>query len=253
MKTVFKFIFFIFGFLRVSQGHANSCYEAFHSIPGCPLYSPWLCDPVFLQIDQGYPDPFPTKWRWKPNRYFQYILSRNTLPTQEGDFIECGVFSGKSSDIFASVLDRYDFTGRKLYGFDSFEGFATPNKYDLDIQTNKQYFATGPIDINVDHITKKLSNHQCQIELVKGWIPQCFSGYENKLFCFAHIDVDLYQATYDALSFIYPRTVPGGIILFDDYGFPNCPGAKKAIDEYLCDKQEILISIPTGQAFLIKR
>ena len=43
-----------------------------------------------------------------------------------------------------------------------------------------------------------------------------------------------------------------GIIIFDDYGFPSCPGARKAVDEYFKDKPENVIYLATGQAFVIK-
>lgn len=250
-----------FFFSCPGQPPQNPCYEVFQTLPGYPLYSPSKCDGTFLLIDEGYPDPFPTTWRWKPVRYFQYILSRQALYCESGDFIECGVATGKSADIFASVLDRWDTNGRALYGFDSFFGFKSSSQVDHDIRTGRHYFPSNDSkysdkssnEKNKNQIATNLSPHPCQIILVAGWIPDCFSGYEDKFFCFAHIDVDLYQATHDSLSFIYPRMVSGGIILFDDYGYPNCPGAKKAVDDYLIDKPEILISLPTGQAFLIKR
>jgi hypothetical protein len=71
-------------------------------------------------------------------------------------------------------------------------------------------------------------------------------------FSFVHLDVDLYQPTHDSLAFFYPRMVTGGIIVCDDYGFDSCPGAKKALDDFFRDKEEI-INVPTGQAFVIKK
>jgi len=41
--------------------------------------------------------------------------------------------------------------------------------------------------------------------------------------------------------------------LFDDYGFPMCKGARKAIDEYLSGKPEVLIKEPIGRAYIIKQ
>jgi hypothetical protein len=45
---------------------------------------------------------------------------------------------------------------------------------------------------------------------------------------------------------------PGGIILFDDYGFTTCPGPKRAIDEFMAGKPEPLIWLSGGSAFLVK-
>jgi|BogFormECP03_OM2_1039629.scaffolds.fasta_scaffold00023_5 O-methyltransferase len=41
-------------------------------------------------------------------------------------------------------------------------------------------------------------------------------------------------------------------LLIDDYGFPSCEGARKAVDKFLEDKIEKLITTPSGPAYLIK-
>jgi O-methyltransferase len=46
--------------------------------------------------------------------------------------------------------------------------------------------------------------------------------------------------------------VTGGIMIFDDYGFLSCPGAKLAVDEYFADKPVYPCRLPTGQCFVIK-
>lgn len=48
--------------------------------------------------------------------------------------------------------------------------------------------------------------------------------------------VDLYEPTKDSIEFFYDKLNVGGIFLCDDYGFTSCPGATKAIDEFLVDK-----------------
>jgi len=35
------------------------------------------------------------------------------------------------------------------------------------------------------------------------------------------------------LSFFFPRLIAGGITVFDDYGWLQFPGAKKAIDHFV--------------------
>jgi hypothetical protein len=41
-------------------------------------------------------------------------------------------------------------------------------------------------------------------------------------------------------------------MLFDDYGFPACPGARKAVDEFFRDRPEAPVVLATGQAVVIK-
>ena len=90
------------------------------------------------------------------------------------------------------------------------------------------------------------------IKYFKGWIPERFSEVESKTFSFVHIDVDMYEPIRDSILFFYPRMKKGGIIVFDDYGFLGFPGAKPAVDEFFKDKNDLLVSLPSGQAFVVK-
>lgn len=101
-----------------------------------------------------------------------------------------------------------------------------------------------------NEIHRNLEKFKCYT-LLTGWIPERFSEVDDQQFCFVHIDVDLYQPTLDSLSFFYAHMNPRGIMLFDDYGFRSCPGARRAIDEFLEDKPENVVLVPTGQAFVI--
>jgi hypothetical protein len=46
--------------------------------------------------------------------------------------------------------------------------------------------------------------------------------------------------------------MPGGAMLFDEYGFPAAHGEKEAVDEYFATKPERPIALPTGQALVLK-
>jgi hypothetical protein len=45
---------------------------------------------------------------------------------------------------------------------------------------------------------------------------------------------------------------PGGVIICDDYGFESCPGATRALDDFLADKPERVLSMPAGGGFIVK-
>jgi hypothetical protein len=54
------------------------------------------------------------------------------------------------------------------------------------------------------------------------------------------------------VEFFYPRLNDGGILLCDDYGFPACPGATKAIDDLMIENSEPFISLAAGGGFMLK-
>lgn len=55
-----------------------------------------------------------------------------------------------------------------------------------------------------------------------------------------------------ALEFFYEKMVPGGVIYFDDYGWPGYVELKRMIDNFFRDKPENILYMPTGQGIVIK-
>lgn len=159
-----------------------------------------------------------------------------------GDTAECGAYRGASSWL---ICDQLKETGKTHFIFDSFEGLSTPSHVD------GEYWSKGDLCSGEEMLKEHLSAFN-NVKVCKGWIPQSFNDAAERSFCFVHIDVDLYQPTLDSIKFFYPRVVEGGIILSDDYGFNTCPGARMAFDEYMRDKPEKIVHVPTGQAFIIK-
>src|SRR6185437_3392088 len=113
------------------------------------------------------------------------------------------------------------------------------------------YWHAGDMRVGAEEVRSTLAGLPASVHA--GWIPDCFDQVRDRTFCFLQIDVDLYQPTLDSLHFFYPRMMPGGIILSDDYGFESCPGARRAFDEFMQAHAEPIAMMPTGQAFVIKR
>ena len=68
-----------------------------------------------------------------------------------------------------------------------------------------------------------------------------------------HIDVDVYPVTKFCLEFFADHTIPGSVIIVDDYGFITCKGAKKATDEFVAANPNFkLFHLVTGQALVLK-
>ena len=88
------------------------------------------------------------------------------------------------------------------------------------------------------------------IEYFPGWIPQAFPDETVSRYRFVHVDVDLYQPTRDSIEYFYPRLVPGGIIVSDDYSWP---GARKAIEEFCTGSGVEFKTTPHTQAYIVRR
>jgi len=162
----------------------------------------------------------------------------------EGDIAECGVFRGGSAVAMALYLSQQGIE-KSIYGFDSFEGFD-PASARRDLQLGGTYNADrhehGFGETSKGTVLAKVNRFQLRnIELISGYFSQTFCKFAApKRFCFVHLDVDLYDSYRECLEFFYPHMVPGGIILVDEYNDPPWPGCKKAVDEFLMDKPEVL-------------
>lgn len=176
-------------------------------------------------------------------RWMALQLTR-LIESVEGDTAECGVFKGCGSYIINSVTSLQA-PNRTHHIFDSFEGLSDPNLED------GSHWEQGDLAIGEKVVRENLKEFT-NINYYAGWIPDRFPEVADNVFAFTHIDVDLQEPTLDSFVFFYQRTSPGGIILVDDYGFDTCPGATKAMDDYLVDKPEKMISLSGGAGFIIK-
>ncbi len=58
------------------------------------------------------------------------------------------------------------------------------------------------------------------------------------------MDFDIYEPTHVVLESIASLMVPGGIIAFDEYAFPEWPGETKAVDEFIRTHGLTLRAVP---------
>lgn len=139
-----------------------------------------------------------------------------------GAVAELGVYRGD----FAKEINLA-FKEKKLYLFDTFEGFDVK-----DLVREEYSDAKGGefSNTNVDIVLKKMPYREnCIIK--KGYFPESLLGFEEK-FSFVSIDTDLYLSVYNGLEYFYPRVVDNGYIIIHDYNSSRFKGVKQAIKEY---------------------
>jgi O-methyltransferase len=54
-----------------------------------------------------------------------------------------------------------------------------------------------------------------------------------------HIDVDVYQSAKDIFTWVWPRLIPGGVVIFDDFGFGACEGITQLVNEITSENPQI--------------
>lgn len=175
-------------------------------------------------------------------RFMFFKRMMDLVKDVEGDVVECGVGRGISFS-FLALLCRHEGKGRRLWGFDSFEGFPEPTEKDSSarrVKKGQNYFEMERVLNRLSEIKIDREYMDSKINLVKGFFDQTLHKYDGDGIALLHIDVDLYRSYLDVFNGLYDEVMPGGVIAFDEYmdgithlGFP---GAKKAIDEFFSDK-----------------
>ena len=173
--------------------------------------------------------------------YMLYQLAKRAkgLP---GDAAEVGVYRGGTARLIGRTLAG---SGKKLFLFDTFAGMP---ETDPAKDTHKRGdFA----DTSAEGVKLTLMNVE-NVELRPGFFPETARGLAEQRYAFVHVDVDIHRSIRDSCEYFYPRLVPGGVLVFDDYGAPTCPGVKAAVDVFFAEAREPTLYLPTGQCLVFK-
>jgi len=171
----------------------------------------------------------------------------------EGRVAECGCAGGLSSFLRCSRLKRHDrgFDGAGYEVYDSFQGLSEPQPEDaLESGADElvaRSLVAGTFAFPIERVQQSLSAFP-KVTYGPGWIPEAFPK-DERLYRFAHIDVDLYQPTKASLEYFWARLVPGGVMVCDDY---NWSGARKAVEEFAADSGAKFSVTPYTQAVIVR-
>ena len=245
-------------FLRSNLQRSNAgkralaVYRAWRHLNNLPGYHPdvvrdlWRQRHGTLDFSEVIADVGDLAWPPKMDRYmilWQFLRSVLHLP---GELAECGVYKGGTARMIAKTASMMT-VDKQLFLLDTFKGLPVPTP---GLDANWQQGDIG--DVTLEKVQAYLADFS-NITFLPGLFSQNFQHIADQDFCFVHVDADLYQSIRECCEFFYPRMVQGGIILFDDYGFADCPGAKLATDEYFANVPEQLVYLPTAQAFVVKQ
>ncbi|MEO9022493.1 MAG: TylF/MycF/NovP-related O-methyltransferase [Ginsengibacter sp.] len=170
-------------------------------------------------------------------------INKKNLP---GNVAEVGVYKGK----FAKYINQY-FPSRKLYLFDTFDGFDEKDKEtekELGLGEANQDFTNTSIGLILESMPFP---QQCIIK--QGFFPDTTAGIDDS-FVFVSLDTDLYAPIYQGLVYFYPRMAKGGYIFVHDVNNDHYKGAAKAVEQFCSEQQISFLPIPDscGSAVFVK-
>ena len=186
---------------------------------------------------------------WKLD-YVRYstleLIARDIMENQiEGQVAEVGVYRGD----FASKVN-FLFPDRKLYLFDTFEGFPE-NHAKIDVEKGFSSASQDWSNTSVELVLQRMP-YPSNVIIKKGIFPESAADVNDK-FCFVSLDVDLYLPIKEGLKFFYPLLSPGGVIMVHDFNNYGYKGVRNAVLEFCRDNQVAYIPIPDAYGSVIIR
>lgn len=191
-------------------------------------------------------------WHW---RVHVGLWAADVAAKLPGDFVECGVNRGFLSSAIMQYLD-WDRLGKTFYLLDTFKGiderYITPEERESGIlKKNQELIDLGWYVVGADSVRRNFAEWR-HVRVVEGTIPHTLSDITADQIAFLHLDLNCAPPEVEALRFCWPRLVPGGVVLLDDYAFRGYQPQKLAMDQVARELGVTIVSLPTGQGLLIK-
>jgi hypothetical protein len=169
-----------------------------------------------------------------------YEIFKLILPVK-GSIVECGVFRGFSVMAWAklsTILEPENLT-RRIYGFDSFDGFPSVSEQDrtgVGVAEQGDFQASSYdelLELIRAYDQDRFLGHIPKVQLIRGdatkTIPEFLQQNSHTLVSLLFLDFDLYEPTKVALEQLVPRMPKGSVLAFDDLDNPIWPGETKAL------------------------
>ena len=207
-------------------------------------YAPHLRDPDFA-LASALADPHTLVDVLR--RHELWRLTGQAAKLAPGDYLEVGVWRGGTGLLIAQAMRHFGATGT-LYLADTFAGVVKAGMQD------HHYVGGEHADVSLAEVERLFETHaRVPVEILVGMFPEDTANRVCGDLRLVHVDVDVYQGARDVVEWCYPRLVPGGIVVFDDYGFSHTHGITKLGEEYEKDVRFVFVHNVNGHAILIKR
>ncbi|MFA6102246.1 MAG: TylF/MycF/NovP-related O-methyltransferase [Victivallaceae bacterium] len=219
--------------------------------------SRWHNDAFSVSTGGYYPKNDPTNRQicnlepWDNTRRDMLVLLLRTIAEKNivGDIAEIGVYKGSTAKLIHHYMPE-----RKLHLFDTFEGFTDRSVVAEKENTDYSIFESHFSDTSLERVKACISQKNSNVLYYKGYFPESIPEDLHQLkFAFVHLDADLYEPTLEGLKFFYPRMNTRGLIVVHDYN--AWPGARKAVDDFFSDKNELPLPMPdkSGSVLIVKQ
>jgi len=207
-------------------------------------YAPWRVDASFVAAhEQVRRNTLVDIWRC--HELWSLLGEVADVP---GAIIEVGVWRGGSGCLMAKRAAELGFS-EPVYLCDTWKGVVKTGAVDT-------YYRDGKHDDTSKEIVDTLVSDMglTNVRTLQGIFPDDTADQvDDDTFRLCHIDVDVYQSASDVLDWVWPKLSTNGLVVFDDYGFPACPGITRFVDEQRMLDDRLVLHNLNGHGIIVKR
>lgn len=204
---------------------------------------------TFLTVDAPLDVKLENFPKYVPRQRLSRFLARYELFKMQlgikGSIVECGVQHGGGLLAWAKLSEALEpyAIHRRVYGFDTFEGFPAIHNHDQRGHLTQNHKEGGfhpgyDVYAELQEVVEEFDNERYlrqyqKVFLVKGdarqTIPQFVADNPYLLISLLFLDFDLYEPTKVALETFLPRMGKGSLLVFDEINNAWWPGATQAL------------------------
>lgn len=175
-----------------------------------------------------------------------------------GDIVECGVWRGGNI-----ILARKLAPERVCWLFDTFAGMTEPTELDrkpngaraidsFRVKTIHRPWAAVPLDEVRSYFAETETLDDDRLRFIVGPVERTLldPAHLPERIALLRLDTDWHASTKIELEILYPRLVPGGFLIVDDFG--HWLGARKAVEDYFAARPVTMTPIDDTAVVIVK-
>jgi len=154
----------------------------------------------------------------------QYCIETVVNDRIPGDLIETGVWRGGATIFMRGCLLALGDADRTVWVADSFAGLPAPDPA-CAADAADVHHTISELAVSLDEVKANFRRYGLldeRVRFLQGWFKDTLPAAPIRQLAVLRLDGDMYRSTMDALRALYPRVVPGGFIIVDDYCIASC-------------------------------
>jgi hypothetical protein len=186
-------------------------------------------------------------WHW---RVHVGLWAARQARTLDGDFVECGVNRGFLSGAIMHAL-RWESVAKTFYLLDTFSGLVAAQLTAEERALGRKAGDEGRYEECYEQVRAAFAKYP-NVRLIRGAVPDTLTQIDAARVAYLSIDMNCAAPEIAAGEFLWPRLVPGAVVLLDDYAYAGYEPQKQAWDAFARRHGTQVLALPTAQGLLIK-